>query len=399
MHDEIRRVVRQASASVPGGWSAADWAAAGTRGLVEAQRRHELARDAEDRIGVLRAIALAIVVVCETPVVPGPSSGSTYRDWLTKAIVFAPSFSGLRSHIPVSSSTEYGGHVLDFLAGKSYEVPVDERLAKLGSVFESDHPLALAAGRHAVYELRNYARWEEALQFGEAVIARDPSRLNTRQRAITLCAARRFRDAMNEPTDVESSVPRSVDYAHGRPERYFAEIEPKIERLRKQGRMREHFEDVGDLLLRRALIGGVDPARVREVEAMADEAGNAVCVRSCLLARVLMGDVAADETHLALGRIRLSEERRYAGSISFRYAMGECVDALVDEDAGRLVALRNEVLQLPRHRGRSWIPVEFFLDLAGHPLPEVPTQWLEPVTTVRGRWEGHLSALLARRVR
>jgi hypothetical protein len=44
-------------------------------------------------------------------------------------------------------------------------------------------------------------------------------------------------------------------------------------------------------------------------------------------------------------------------------------------------------------RTRSWIPVECFFGL---PLPETPTQWLEPPEEVGRRWTGHLDAYLAR---
>ena len=47
-------------------------------------------------------------------------------------------------------------------------------------------------------------------------------------------------------------------------------------------------------------------------------------------------------------------------------------------------------------RSSGWIFTEFALELIDRPLPEAPTQWLEPVDVVRERWYGIIRDIIAR---
>jgi len=148
MHDAVREAIRRTDHQVAGGWSERDWELAAGRAATAAKAIHDRAKAREDHGETLDAIGIAIGLVCDQRTTLEPSPSPTYADWLARAIVFSPSIQGLRSRVPGTSRTEYGHHILNFIAAKSIETPVDERLALLRGIFESDHPLRLPAGRH-----------------------------------------------------------------------------------------------------------------------------------------------------------------------------------------------------------------------------------------------------------
>jgi hypothetical protein len=398
MHDEIRRAIREAGPAVPGGWSPVDWERAAGRGLEEAQARLKAARTADDMLGQLEAIALAISLVCEVNVLPGPSEKETYRDWLSQAIVFGPSVAGLHSRVPSESMTDYGQPVLAFVAGKSTELPLESRLELLRSVFVSQHPLADPAGRHLSYELRNHGRWDESLSVLDELIARAPIGVNIRQRANTLSQARRFRQAMAEidKSGDPGSVLRTTEYSHGLPDRYFLEISAKIGDLHGQFRAREFLEDAGDFLMRKAFFFGASIEEISALETTAQLVGHSAAQRSMLVARVLVSDATEAEALETLHVLRIQDETRL-GLPGFRYAFAEFLDARSRGDEDRLDRLWHLIQGRPEPRNRSWIPVECFLAATGRELSPMPTEWIEPADVVQERWTQHLQRYLSRR--
>ena len=398
MHDAVRTCIRSADASVSHGWHERDWQLASTRAAVAVHRLHIEAKKSDNTRAVLDAVGLAIELACDQETELEESSSAGYRDWLTQAIVYSPSIQSLRSRIPGSSRTTYGQLVLDFVEAKSYDIPVTERLELLRKIFESNHPLSAPAGRHLGYALKTLYKWEEALGVFSELIARYPSAVNRRQVPQTLSLARRFIDArraLDAAPDPKSTVTRTDEYAHGRPERYFSEIGSKIAMLKEQGRQREYLDEVGDLLARRVLFQG--DVSDRETQAFFDEAevgGHAVAVRSGLMASILNQKQPDTQRLGLLERLRRLDRLARSGQISFRYGISECCDALLAGDSRRLERLSKEVSAIER-RSRSWIPVECFLEAAGFRPSPVTTQWLEPYETVAARWHSHLERYLA----
>lgn len=211
--------------------------------------------------------------------------------------------------------------------------------------------------------------------------------------------ARRFADAKSAAagTDAMAHLIRTTEYAHGRTERYFREIDEKISKLQRAGRQRELLEDLGDKFVRTALFR--DDLDARELDLYLHEAelvGHVYAIRSGLLATVLHHKTSPENLLSALERLRLLDGASNTnGPIGFRYALGELCDALLAGDRTRLTILHNEASQI-EVRSRAWIPVDMFLETIGLPLPPMPTQWLEEPTAVKQRWAGHLSAYLAR---
>jgi len=399
MHDAVREAIRQADHQVAGGWSEREWQLAASRAARAARRIHDDAKQRENNREVLDAIGIAIGLVCEQEIALESSPSPTYADWLSRAIVFSPSVQGLRSRIPATSRTGYGRHVLNFIAAKSIETPIDDRLRLLRKIFDSDHPLRLAAGRHLGYTLKLQYRWDDALAVFDEIVRLSPTPLNVGQIPQVLNLARRFADARDsaEGTPTAALIRRVSEYAHGRPSRYFSEIDERIAKLRKTGRQREHLEAWGTYLVRRAFFrGDVNEGEITQFRENAELAGHIVAVRSALLASVLQHESNPTELSTALDRLKLLDRTAAeAGTIKYRYALAETCDALLAGKHDRLERLREEARGV-NFRSRSWIPVECFLESVSLPLPPTPTQWLEPYDVVSRRWVNHMSSYLAR---
>lgn len=395
VHDAVREAIRDVHPHVAQGWSERDWEAASTRAASSARVMHDAAKAAGDYRAVMNAVGIAIRLVCdqETQLEPAPSD--TYADWLSRAIVFAPSVYGLAAHAPVESNTEYGAHVLAFLNGKSPETAPEERLSLLRGVFSSQHPLHLPAGRHLGYTLKTARRWDEALAVFDELISICPSPVNLRQVPITLSMARRFIDARRtaDGTDAQAFVTRTTEYAHGRPERYFSEVHQTIARYRTSGRQRELIEEEGDLLARRTLYrGGVTDIEIEAFQDTAEVSGHLYALRCALLASILSRRGDAPE---ALVRLRSLEEATYGtGHLGFGSALAIMCHPDLSSDSLLLDAVRGALAT--EARSRSWIPIEFFAIDAGLDFPEVETQWLEPKELVHERWRKHRADYLAR---
>ncbi len=398
-HDAVREAIRRSDSQVVGGWSERDWEQASSRAAAAARRLHDEGKQREDVRGVLDAVGMAVTLVCDQNTDLESGSSPNYADWLTRAIVFGPSIAGLRDRIPTQSRTEYGRHVLNFITAKSVQTPITERLRLLKEIFDSAHPLRLPAGRHLGYTLKLAHRWDEAIAVFEQVVQLAPTPLHLGQPAQVLGLSRRFADAADAAQDlpVQKMITRLTEYAHGRPERYFAEFPGKLDKLRSDGRQREYMEELGTSLERRALFcGDLGLAEVNELVGEAEVAGHLVALRSALVAVVLL-DEDHGESMAALDRIRVLDQASTAdGTIGYRYALAECCNAMALGDEDRLHALHREANQI-KSRTRSWIPIECFLESAGLPLVPMPTQWLEQYETVSQRWRKHLHAYLARR--
>ncbi|OKJ95668.1 hypothetical protein AMK34_21940 [Amycolatopsis sp. CB00013] len=398
MHDAVREAIRYTDFQVSGGWSERDWQLAAGRAVAAARRLHDNAKSRDDNGGIMQALGIAIGIACDQECDIEPADNPHYADWLSRAIVYCPSIQGLRSWVPGASRTEYGRLVLDFISAKSVETPMGDRLRLLRGVFESDHPLSLPAGRHLGYALRSLRRWDEALSVADEVARIAPTPVNLRQRPITLSMARRFVDARQSVEDASASeIIRPAGYSHGRPERYFAEAEEKIARLKAAGRQREMLEDRSLNLYRRVFFkGDVSATEITESLEQAELVGHVIAIRNTLLALLLHREVDIEAHPVALERLEtLGRTSTASETIDFRYAFAEFCDAAIAGDRLRLFTLRNEGRKIPR-RSRSWIPVECCLASVGLPLPETPTQWLEPYEDVKRRWVGHLDAYLAR---
>ncbi|PYC66188.1 hypothetical protein C7C45_26040 [Micromonospora arborensis] len=399
MHDAVREAIRRTDHQVTGGWSERDWELAASRAAAAARLMHDAAKEREDNSAVLDAVGIAIGLVCEQNTTLEVSPSTSYADWLSRAIVFSPSVQGLRPRVPPASRTEYGRQVLNFIAAKSLETPAEERLRLLREISRANHPLRNVARRHLGYTLKAQYRWDEALDVFDELSAEVPTSLHLGQRPQVLSTTRRFVEARDAAANlrVQALITRAQEYAHGRPQRYFAEIGEKLSKLRAAGRQREYLEDLGLYLERRAFLHS--NLAVDEVDSFRDQAelvGHTVATRSALLAMVLVHRSDPAEISVILSRLKaLDLASSPTDVIGYRYAVAEFCDARLAGDRNRLTALQQEVDGLGA-RTRSWVPVECFLQSVGLPVRPVPTQWLEPYDLVNRRWARHLRSYLSR---
>lgn len=398
MHDAVRESIREADHQIPGGWSATDWKLAASRAATATHRLHDAAKKREDNRAVLDAVGITINLVCDQETTLERSDSDSYTDWLSKAIVFSPSIQGLQSRVPGTSRTEYGQHVLNFIAAKSITTPMEDRLRLLRGTFESDHSLRLPAGRHLGYTLKLQQRWDEALTVFDELVELAPTPLHLGQRPQVLSSARRFFEAREAANGIPAAalITRKTEYFHGLPDRYFTEIGPKLAKLRTAGRQREYLEERGTYLVRKALLQ--DDLDTRDIDEFLEEAelvGHVVAIRSALLATILHHKSDSTDISAILYRLRILDlASSSTNMLSARYALAEFCDAMLSQSHDRLKILHDEVAHV-QNRTSAWIPVECFFEVAGLPLPPITTQWLEPHEIVIQRWAKHLQNYLA----
>jgi hypothetical protein len=269
----------------------------------------------------------------------------------------------------------------------------------LQGIFASDHPLKIPAGRHLGYTRKLQYRWDDAIRVFDELVRLAPTPVNLRQGPMTLCLARRFVAAERavETLGIPTTVVRTSEYAHGRPERYFVEADDYLALLRRSGRQRELLEALGDHLVRQVFFhGGVTQEEIDAFGEDAELGGNSIATRNALLATVLHRGAGAGKVAAALQRLEIMDRASsVSGSIGFRYAFAACADALVTSDHERLDLIR-AATEAMIFRTRSWIPVECFLTVAGRSPSPQATEWLEDPEVVQQRWADHLATYLAR---
>lgn len=400
MHDEVRSSIRNASHSLEGGWAAADWTAAGTRALHEARNRFVAATGLGKGREALAAVGLAISIVCEVEVQIGPSDSPTYADWLSKAIVFGPSIEGLVPYIPVVSKTHYGQILLDFVRSRTIGTSISEAQDLLAPIFNSDHPLALPAGRHLAYRLRNNDQMDDAVKVFDELIVRAPTNLNKYQRCLTLASARRFSAAVAD-SDALSELNReailaSSELSHGNPEAWLERHPGVLARKRAGGSAREILEQTGSSLRHRAIyVGDVSEQEVTSLLAAAEAVGYGVAIRDCMFLNVISCSDDSAEVTASLERLDYLDRLTLGGRIGYRTAFATALRALITGETGALAPMVTEVNQKP-FRSRAWIPIEFLLESLGAPLVYLETDWLYPVEVVRSNWSAIFTAFQAR---
>lgn len=397
IHDEIRRAVRVAGHDMASGWSHEDWMRAAEMALNEAERRYVAARHVRDRPEVMHSIGMAVTVLSEVEVSVGGASTPNYDDWLSQAIAHAPSMQGLRQLIPTTAQTSYGRHVMNLLDGRNVDFSFDDRVALLRQTFDSRHPLSMVAGRHLSYLYKQRSNWDAALSVQREVIARQPDRINLIQPAFTLLAARRFRQAVEAVTHLgePNLIRRQIDYIHGDPGTYFAEVEGSIRGLAAKGRDREVIEETATLLMRRVFFSG-DVSRDLVLEHLEEcqLVGNGTAMRDLIAALILIRDPRDNRPGL-LNQLR-AMDGQVDGEIGFRWAMAELADSIVCSDEGRLEQLATQLSTRPIPRSRGWITVESQLEGLGYYVRPEPTEWIVEREEVVRRWKQHLEAYVRR---
>ncbi|MGN2638630.1 hypothetical protein ACTD5D_21140 [Nocardia takedensis] len=395
IHDEIRHAIRRFPASMAGGWSESDWTSHGSRALSEIRQCFDLAAERQDTSECLDMLGLAISLVCAEEVEiepPNTDQPTQYRDWLSKAIVFGPSIAGLHERIPSHSSTSYGKSVIDFILARSEVVPVDERGELLTGIFESSHPLKLAAGRHRGYTLRTLSRWPEAFAAFDDLALASPLPMHKYQVVYTYVSARRFREAADRSHMLTAAnrknIRVTIEESHGEFSRYFEHNSQKIERLKAGGRQRELLEQTGNAIRWKALLlDTVTHIELSKFQSQADVAMHSPAIRDGLLAHVFRFPNEFLPDGEVVQRLVSIDHSRNLGEIGFRSAFARASLLFFHGDLPSLGSLAEECRNRQQTRDRTWIPVECLLDLCGIELDPVPTQWIGNEVDAVSRWK------------
>lgn len=401
MHDAIRAAIRSSPHDISNGWSAQDWEKAGELGLHYLDRLCASTKESGKIKLHFEVLGLAVRLVCDQKLSIGPATSSSYDDWLSQAIVFAPSITGLKPYLPAEAVSDYGKTVIDFVTAKSTDVTVDEAVDLLRPIFTSTHPLRFPAGRHWGYTLRNAARYEEALDVFQQIAEVAPTPMHHYQFANTLAAARRFREAMEKlpglTTERKLRLKRACDVSHGRFDDYFGPVLAKVDRLRTSGRQREEIEDAANAYRWQAFVhGGVDRQVLDGLAQDAEEAAHLTGIRDVFLARVFMDPDSVSIDSDAFVYFERIDRIRNSGEVGFRTVMARMALALRAGDQRSVAEVAELMESRVLRRGRLWTACECAADSYGHPVSIMPTQWLEPYDVVRDRWRSHWDRWLMR---
>lgn len=389
MHDTIREAVRNSDHTVPNGWSAEDWKAAGERGLEALRGEVAAYSRATDIEGSLEALTLAIGLVSDQPLEVSGTEGVNYVDWLSRAIVFGPGIAVLARGLPVAPKTARGREISDFVNGNRAELPLETRVRLLDRVFRSGSSLMRPAGRHLGYELRDAGYWDEAIAVFAELVERFPSAVHKYQHAFTHATARRFDQALALGTGLpefnKARLAMTVGYRHGRVVDYLGSEQRYAESLRAKERHREALAAEAIVIRLRALVeGAVDTSVLNDLRERALAANHSVALRGELLGRAYSNPAAITDDEMVW--MERTDRIRNGGEPGYRTATMRLALALWRDDLAGLEAVAALARARRRPRSSLWIPVECVLDSYGFHVEAQPARWLEPYEVVRDRW-------------
>lgn len=402
MHDTIRNVIRTAGHDAPGGWSDADWNAAGTRALAFLEMRYRevkeqyaaasLAGDAAQRAecarNLLRIVGAAVTVVCDVEATVAPATGRGYGDWLSEAVVKGPSITGLLPFVPALSGTVPGRDLIDFISAKSATLPHQERVDTLRRLAADSAALHWIAGRHLAYTMRDVGEWDEALGvFDSLLVQRPGNAFIARQKWVTLIEARRYARALESvdplASDQQEQLRHYLSRDHGAPDDWLGWTARWVARARRIGNLKDELLHEGSLLRWNAFVGRGTAADAVDLQNRATVAGHDGALRDALLAAVLS---TGRPDHVLTSQLDAMDRAQNGGHLGVRTAWARAAAAFLVDDHAALEALAAEIGERPWPRSDRWIPVEMLLVRTGHPVPEEPTGWIEPYDVVAARW-------------
>ncbi len=379
VHDDLRKLVREAGSHAQGGWSPQDWNRQAIRALGEARLRYDHAMASAQDLLAIRSLALGLNISTEN---------NLFDPWLVVAIRQSPSISGLAPLIAMEVDDGADEDLRDtvrFLQLRS-RAATEDVSDEMDELYRNGLAIASSAGLWRAYDLRNRGRIAEALsQFGDLIHNHDDRpALYRHQFAITLRAARRYEDALAQiPTlsdPQRETLTNGIDRIHGR----YKGASDLIGRRHDIAKSRRfQVELAGDLVMARHRESGLSEEAVRAVLADAVEVGHAYAQSECIgvLAEMnVFNDDIFFECIAELDRLSANNFqpfRAWPGALALRgYANG---DREMARQAQAVAATCN-------FRTGFWTPVEVLLEAMGSPLNSIETQQVEPYTSTRDRW-------------
>lgn len=394
MHDKVRAAVRAAGSRVDGGWADADWSAAAMRGMAEAKNRHDIAWAAESDAGIMSSLALALNISTEHAV---------WDEWLAEGIRKAPSITGLKNSI--ASSETIGLHKNVQAATclvEALALPPGERvLEMLDGLFEGGSPFAASGGLWKAYRLRSWGRIDESLETFALLLDRFPERssLYHRQANVTLSMGRRFEHArarFHLLTPIQRIANEDADWRiHGKTStELLHRYDQRVLRAREKESRRFALELECDGLVLRARLETVPLADLETLFDVCSSIGHLPALRSILRVRGFHYLRQPDKFQEVIEQLDLFSSTVHPSQRAGRAEL-LALHALATGDEVSLQSAYEAGVAL-KFRQRTWIPAEILLEFLGRPLPELPTQWLEPYPVVRDRWLAIMNGVVSR---
>lgn len=379
VHDELRRIVRQAGSGVPGGWSEDDWTRHASLALAEASRRFEEAMSAEEDVLAVRSLALGLNVCTENDI---------FDPWLVSGIRRSPSIKGLAPLISADPPAEALPDLRDTL--RFLRLRVDAAIVdvceEMGAVYRSNTAISSSAGVWRAYDLRKRGHIDEAVeQFGQLLRDHDDRpALYRYQTAVTLRLARRYREALDRfgelTEDQQAQTRGAIRRVHGNYEGAGAALSERYEQATSR---RFQIELAGDTAMARHREHGITEAELHTYYEPAIATGHTGAQVDCLgvLAEIhLFNDATFNECIAELERFSAANfqpHRALPGALALRaYATGDL----------ELAERAHAIATTCTFRSSVWTAVEILLEALDRPLEPIESQWLEPYPEVRDRW-------------
>jgi hypothetical protein len=390
MHETVRAAIRNASSAVTGGWAEPDWSASAVRALAELHRRVDESAKERRYVDQLRAIGMAVTLVCAENAIASALEDAFAADWLCDAVVFGPSIEGLSALVPPVSRTEYGQGFLDFIVAKSLHVDADTEISMLGKLSRAGHPMSVRAMNHLAYALRRRGQYEAAITAMSQAVAVQPSPLNIYQRRFTMLQGRRFSDAIDGDEELDDERSKRlhawVAYCHGIPDEIVELHRRAMSSRRLAGKLRDANEEWAGYTFKRSFFfGDIDASEVSALITHCDNIGYHYGLRLGLSTSFV---IAPYGSGLQTTAFPMRPGGLSASGLQPYEQVGRLCQAWANDDGRTLseIAMR---LQVTNHSGFQWLPVESLLNHLGYPVEYPPAQWLEPFEEVQQRWIQH----------
>ncbi|MFT4125859.1 MAG: toll/interleukin-1 receptor domain-containing protein [Gordonia sp. (in: high G+C Gram-positive bacteria)] len=379
VHDEIRQLV-QRDRTTRRCWSGGDWRIAARRGMVEALARVGAGLHRDSDHDQIAGLELAIRLGHEWDI---------YEPGLATLIQNGPTIAALAPRIPSAGlrQTSDADDVIRWI--QAIALPFAESAAALGRIRPRNSEIARLVARWRLIRLRLLSHQAQSIAAAEALGREFPEHSADAhlQHAITLRLFRRFRDSLDVMErwrpDALSRARQVIDRFHGLPA-----SDPATFRAYRDGKTSARLRlelDVRELV-HRARHATVTMRETRMLMERTVDLQARTDTENCLMVQGYLSLARAADFAAVLAEL---DEHEAAAGVPTTYAAElralRALRALATRDPADLDDAIDHLV-VPQDRKAGWIPAEIWLAELGHPLPELPAQWLIPFPQVRDNW-------------
>lgn len=390
IHDALRDIMCRPGADATYSWTENDWKRAAERAVSVVLDRFEEAHrlsgpDTPDEIAaMIHNLSLAINLCMRWAV---------YDDRIRTGIKDAPSLGHIYPLLdspPAEFPNPAVADMYDYIRAR-VDVAYDEAEPILDRLYRSNSPFSPNAGLWLAYRIRMQGRIDEALEIFTELRGRGtgPQDVYRNQYVMTYIIDRRNRDAQEaaDKVDTALSVATGIRIRRACGTFHESDLDLLDRRIRAVSSNRFRIELATDRALIAARLSLLSRADALELVRITKVGGGPGHTVQALTALGLTYSLAEPTDELFAEIDSAAEKvRRSTGRVPF--AGVEQILALRMLARGDDAEADTILRRVPRgpHRGRSWIPVEIYMEEMRHPLPPVDAQWPIPYREVRENW-------------